>query len=289
MLPPFSFFLTCSLTRSVFFSCSSLAQAHVAWGLQHPELPLAFSAAYLLFVFLVPSRIKTGFPLKTGFALWNFFLSIFSIIGVSRTVPALIDTLATHGWNYSLCAEPLSWYLKGPSGIWVTIFIYSKMPELLDTVFLILMKKPVIFLHWYHHITVLLYCWHAYHNTIGTGLWFAAMNFTVHSVMYMYFGLQTMGLAKGLTRMMALPITVMQITQMIMGCIVTATSATRYFRGETCKVEPTNLFYGFIMYLSYFILFAKLFYDKYIVKAPKTDKAPKAEKDSAKATKAKAS
>jgi elongation of very long chain fatty acids protein 6 len=31
-----------------------------------------------------------------------------------------------------------------------------------DTLFIVLRKKPLIFLHWYHHITVLLFCWHAF-------------------------------------------------------------------------------------------------------------------------------
>lgn len=38
-------------------------------------------------------------------------------------------------------------------------FALSKPIELLDTLFLILRKRPVIFLHWYHHVTVLLYTW----------------------------------------------------------------------------------------------------------------------------------
>lgn len=29
-----------------------------------------------------------------------------------------------------------------------------------DTWLLVLKKKPIIFLHWYHHMTVLLYSWH---------------------------------------------------------------------------------------------------------------------------------
>lgn len=48
---------------------------------------------------------------------------------------------------------------------------------------LILKKRPVIFLHSYHHITVLLYCWHAYASRNSAGLWFATMNYCVHSLM----------------------------------------------------------------------------------------------------------
>jgi len=43
------------------------------------------------------------------------------------------------------------------------------------------------FLHWYHHITVLLFCWHSYAVTSSTGLYFVAMNFSVHAVMYGYY------------------------------------------------------------------------------------------------------
>ena len=38
-----------------------------------------------------------------------------------------------------------------------------------STLWLLLRKSPVILLHWYHHVTVLLYCWHAYSVRIGTG------------------------------------------------------------------------------------------------------------------------
>jgi len=41
----------------------------------------------------------------------------------------------------------------------------------------------------YHHATVLMFCWHAYSARIGTGLWYAAMNYSVHGIMYAYFGM----------------------------------------------------------------------------------------------------
>ena len=45
------------------------------------------------------------------------------------------------------------------SGFWATMFVLSKVPELGDTMFVVLRKQPLIFLHWYHHATVLVYCW----------------------------------------------------------------------------------------------------------------------------------
>ena len=55
-----------------------------------------------------------------------------------------------------------------------------QIPELGDTVFVVLRKKPLIFLHWYHHVTVLLYCWHSYYEQTTYGLYFICMNYTVH-------------------------------------------------------------------------------------------------------------
>lgn len=48
---------------------------------------------------------------------------------------------------------------------------------------------PFASMYRYHHATVLLFCWHAYSARIGTGLWYAAMNYSVHGIMYAYFGM----------------------------------------------------------------------------------------------------
>lgn len=48
-------------------------------------------------------------------------------------------------------------------------FCFSKLPELVDTVFIVLRKQPLIFLHWYHHASVLIYCWFSYQDYSSTG------------------------------------------------------------------------------------------------------------------------
>ena len=59
--------------------------------------------------------------------------------------------------------------------------------ELLDTFFIVIHKKKLMFLHWYHHVTVLLYCWHCFSNSPAIGIVFVAMNFGVHALMYGYY------------------------------------------------------------------------------------------------------
>ena len=161
---------------------------------EHAEIPIFAVSLYLGVVFYVPPMIKgrknSGLYtkiLRILFTIWNLLLAIFSIIGATRTVPHLYNIINTRGFYYSICTDPKEWYLDGSVGFWVGLFIFSKIPELLDTVFLVLQQKKVIFLHWFHHCTVMLYCWHAYHNRVAPGLWFAAMNFAVHSIMYTYY------------------------------------------------------------------------------------------------------
>ena len=84
-------------------------------------------------------------------------------------------------------------YGQGACGFWVMLFIFSKVPELFDTVFLVLHRHDVIFLHWYHHATVLLYCWHSYASRSSAGLYFVSMNYGVHAVMYAWFAVAAVG------------------------------------------------------------------------------------------------
>jgi hypothetical protein len=81
--------------------------------------------------------------------------------------------------SYLICFVFVLHHLR----LWVQLFILSKIPELIDTVFIVQRKRPLIFLHWYHHVTVLLYCWHSYATEASQALYFVAMNYSVHAVM----------------------------------------------------------------------------------------------------------
>jgi elongation of very long chain fatty acids protein 6 len=139
------------------------------------------------------------------------------------------------------------------------------LSELIDTFFIVIHKKPLIFLHWYHHVTVLLYCWHAYVTKAPTGLFFIVMNYGVHSIMYGYYFLMAMKLKP--SWMNAMVITVAQISQMIVGVIVTALgfyyAAQAKANNQKCLTEPRNNFAALIMYGSYLFLFMEFFLARY--------------------------
>ena len=135
-------------------------------------------------------------------------------------------------------------------------------------------KSPVILLHWYHHASVLLYCWHSYSARIGTGLWFASMNYLVHSIMYFYFGLTQCG-PKGrqFAKKFAMLITTLQLTQMVFGIAVTVSSVVYHMKGHTCYVSLVNSTFGLLMYTSYFVLFLQLFLNHYVFNKKQNKKA----------------
>jgi len=254
------------------------AQAWIQWTADHMELPVAAIGFYLLFIFHGQKLLAKPMDLKLAFSVWNFGLSIYSMYGASRMVPYMWNVVSTKGFRYSICENGWQNNEHPEMVYWLMLFIYSKYAELIDTVFLVLRKKNVIFLHWFHHVTVLLYCQHAWAMMISAGPWFATMNYCVHSIMYMYYFLAKIGYYK-LLQPIAPLITVVQILQMVGGMYILLNVANEQLAavqmpGEswkdaslrTCRVDPANWKMGLLMYFSYFVLFVLLFFDKYCAK-----------------------
>jgi len=256
--------MTASLAWFLEYEKNFMGTDYLSWHKLNSDVPIIAISLYLVLVFGLPKVLKVKFKLKTAFAVWNLCLSIFSIMGASRVVPYLFEKVMENGLEWTICKEPTSWYANGPQGLWMALFIYSKFPELGDTLFLVLQGKKIIFLHWFHHVTVLLYCWHAYHNVIAAGIWFAAMNYSVHSIMYFYYFMAKMGFYK-IIRPFAPLITCIQILQMVGGIYVLSVSyRVAASEGGQCDNDSANVRLGLFMYFSYFCLFCVLFYEKYM-------------------------
>ena len=238
------------------------------WTQNNPIVPIIACVLYAVLIVCGRAYFDGRQPLswRRTLAMWNFSLSLFSFIGMIRTAPQLAHNLYHMTLRDNICNNPESQFGSGSTGFWVQVFCLSKFPELIDTFFIVIHKKPLIFLHWYHHITVLLYCWHSYATTSPTGLWFVCMNYAVHFIMYGYYFLMAMRMKPKWFN--AMWITVAQISQMVVGVAITILAFYYYEEKgpeaeNPCWVQKENNVAACIMYGSYLFLFASFFVGRY--------------------------
>ena len=128
-------------------------------------------------------------------------------------------------------------------------------------------KKPLIFLLWYHHVSVLLFTWAAYVYKSPTGIIYMVMNYFVHAIMYFYYYLMAVHAKPKWFR--AQWITVLQIAQMVIGVTVTAIGCYLLYveKPEGCWLSEHNNAAALIMYGSYLFLFVQFFLTRYAVRS----------------------
>jgi len=198
---------------------------------------------------------RKPYNLRNAMAAWNLFLSLYSMLTVLHGFP-IIKLVLNRSLHENLCESPEKSF-GGSACVWTILFVISKFAELFDTFFIIAHKKPLIFLHWYHHITVLLFCWVAFQQKTPSTIFFGPMNACVHSIMYGYYFLMTMKMKPKFFN--AIWITVCQIAQMVIGTTVSTLSLYFYMTDENCANEKESLIASFFMYGSYLYLFSAFF------------------------------
>jgi len=223
---------------------------------------IVISLAYVLVIFLGEKfmRDRAAFDLKKALTVWNFAAALFSILGAIRMTPEFFHVLRNYGFRYSICTS--GYTQLRVTGFWATVFTLSKALELIDTAFIVLRKRPVIFLHWYHHVTVMLLTWYGFKDHPSPARWFIWMNYSVHGVMYTYYGVRAIGWRTA--KWISVTVTTMQISQMLVGCYIAYDIYTAKAHGEFCQQTPIHLRFTIIVYFSYLILFVQFFYEAYL-------------------------
>ncbi|XP_008843853.1 elongation of very long chain fatty acids protein 3 [Nannospalax galili] len=216
---------------------------------------------YLLLIIVGQNYMKArkGFNLQGPLILWSFSLAIFSILGTVRMWSYMGTLLFTMGLKQTVCFT--SYIEDNIVRFWSCVFLLSKIVELGDTAFIILRKRPLIFVHWYHHSTVLLFTSFGYKNRVPSGGWFMTMNFGVHSIMYTYYTLKAAKVRH--PSMLPMVITSLQILQMVMGTIFGILNYI-WRKEKGCYTTTGHFFWSFMLYGTYFILFAHFFQKAYL-------------------------
>lgn len=216
---------------------------------------LIMSFLYLPFIYFGKSYMKKRkIPIIDHyFFYWNSIIGTLSFIGTLVLSIRSYNILKNENVKFDICdMKPVSndYYQQ------LIIFIYcsTKIFEWIDTAFLILKKKKILFLHWFHHLATMLYCWFAmYHVYDLTGYVFCFMNLIVHTIMYFYYALKSKKIY--VPKFISILVTILQVSQMFIGVYAVYLSANCQL---TFSQNKTGIFLGFSMYSVYFYLFFKI-------------------------------
>jgi len=226
-------------------------------------LPIGSLLFYLIGVLqILPQIMSHRDPVQVGSILpyWNLFLFVGSSTAASIYLVALIRKY----WNssfYEMICDPYDQAFTGLYGFMAWIFLISKILEFVDTIFTVLKKKPISFLHWYHHATVMAYTWLSVSTRNSLGQWFGLVNYWVHTFMYYYYWRTT----SGYKITWAKTLTTMQISQMGVGIVLLG--IWTYFWITKGYCNSTNgwltVVSGLVMYGSYLVLFLRFYGQRY--------------------------
>jgi hypothetical protein len=101
------------------------------WMMDNPWVPVVAILGYGVMIGVGKAYFakRDAWSWRTALAYWNFFLSVFSMIGFCRVAPGLAHNLYHYTISENLCFDPEQMYGSDRMvGTWVQFFILSKFP-----------------------------------------------------------------------------------------------------------------------------------------------------------------
>ncbi|KAI9297446.1 GNS1/SUR4 membrane protein [Neoconidiobolus thromboides FSU 785] len=222
---------------------------------------------YLVVIFGGQAFMKNQKPIQLSFLfqLHNAFLTIASLALFLLFAENVIPFFYNEGPFASICSKEI-WTQRLELLYYINYL--TKFYELIDTVFLVLRKKKLEFLHWYHHSMTALLCFSQLSGQSSVSWVPVILNLFVHIFMYYYYLLSTFKIKVWWKKY----ITVLQITQFIIDLSVVYFCLYTYFTFHYYPQFPTfgdcngklpNAIFGAGLLSSYLLLFIEFFYKAY--------------------------
>ncbi|XP_028398582.1 elongation of very long chain fatty acids protein 4-like [Dendronephthya gigantea] len=231
-----------------------------------PWTVLSLLFFYILLV-IVGQRImrkRDSFDIKNILIIYNSLLVILSLYMLREFIFSVTSTPDFNYFCQGVEQGENTNLLRHANANW--LFLISKIVEFLDTVFLIVSKKPVSFLHIYHHNSVCLLWWIIVKwHPGGTTYFGAVLNCFVHAVMYFYYLLSALGPRFKKYLWWKRYLTSLQLLQFSMVFVYVTNAMTV----KDCDY-PHWLLWIFVGYdISLIILFGNFYFQEYLKKNKK--------------------
>ncbi|KOS13680.1 fatty acid elongase [Malassezia pachydermatis] len=245
-------------------------------------LPSVFitSAAYLVVV-LGGQEIMRFFPavpakyVKIPFFIHNLLLSLGSLVLLLLYLERQFLLIRQYDLHDSICRANLF----EQSVMFHIINYYFKYWEFVDTFFLVIKKKNLMFLHVYHHMATAMLCYSQIVNRTTLSWVIICLNLAVHVIMYSYYAFASIGIRCPWKKW----ITTGQILQFVIDVAVCVYGIYHHYAPQAkinlpyvryCHGEPAAAFSGLAILVSYLFLFI-LFYKKTYKKPAKASVSAK--------------
>ncbi|GAA5799684.1 ELO family [Helicostylum pulchrum] len=207
------------------------------------------------------SNASKSSKLMTAFVfLHNLFLSVYSaitFINMAQSMHALFNRGSSIHDAY---CDSDNFLWNDSLGYWGYLFYLSKFYEVIDTAIIIMKGRRSSLLQTYHHSGAMITMWSGIRYQAQPIWIFVVFNSFIHSIMYMYYAMTSIGLHPPGKRYL----TSMQISQFLVGC----STAISYTIVPNCLKTPGQQFavavnVAYLLPLTYlFVDFARKTYGK---------------------------